>query len=209
MTPEMDNGIKRGKGRPKSFQRDDALKAAMKLFWERGYEGTTFEDLISAMGISASSFTHAFKNKEALYREATDVYLSISSEWFLGILADEPDVETAFRKLFETTATEFTRDDLPPGCMISLAGTHLPPGLSPLRDMMIEHRAVSEAALATRLRRGRDDGQIPEDTEIDAVAAFFSALSRGIAVQARDGASREKLLTIVNVAMKSFPHRAQ
>ncbi|MDM9628506.1 TetR/AcrR family transcriptional regulator [Rhizobium sp. S152] len=205
MTPELESQPKRGKGRPKSFQRDEALKAAMKLFWDRGYEGTSFDDLITAMNISASSFSNSFKNKEALYREATDAYLAASGEWFLGILTGEPEVATAFKKLFETTAVEFTRADLPAGCMISLAGTHLPPSLSPVRDMMAQHRAVSESAMLERLKRGVADGQIAPGTDIESLAAFFNALARGMAVKARDGADRDHLLKIAGVAMKSFP----
>jgi hypothetical protein len=69
-------------------------------------------------------------------------------------LAEEAglDTKTAFARLFEATAEEFTRDDQPLGCMISLAGTHCPPGMSNIRDMMAEHRAFSESAMAARIR---------------------------------------------------------
>src|SRR6201987_1269290 len=122
---------KRGRGRPAVFNRALALQAAIKLFWERGYEGTSFDDLIAAMGISASSFYNSFGSKEALYCEATRTYLEWSGQWFFAILNDPSiDTRTAFAHLFEATAEEFTRGDHPLGCMISLAGTHCPPGLS-------------------------------------------------------------------------------
>jgi hypothetical protein len=88
--------------------------------------------------------------------------------------------------------TQFTRDDLPPGCMISLAATHVAPALDPIRDMMAGHRALSEATLAERLRKGVAMGDLPPDTNVEVLAAFYSALARGIAVQARDGATRER-----------------
>src|SRR5258708_7985066 len=81
------------------------------------------------MGISASSFYNSFGRKEALYCEASRSYLDSSGRWFFGILNDETtDTKTAFARLFATTAEEFTRGDHPLGCMISLAGTHCPPG---------------------------------------------------------------------------------
>ena len=171
------------------FDRAVALQAAMKLFWERGYEGTSFDDLIAAMGISASSFYNSFGSKEGLYCEATRSYLEWSGQWFFAILNDpSTDTRTAFARLFEATAEEFTRGDHPLGCMISLAGTHCPPGMSNIRDMMAEHRAFSEGAMAERIRKGIADGDVPEDTDCDMLAAYYSALARGLAVQARDGA---------------------
>src|SRR6201994_3559180 len=211
MTPKIitakkgDEG-KRGRGRPAVFDRATALQAAMKLFWERGYEGTSFDELIAAMGISASSFYNSFSSKEALYCEATQSYLEWSGQWFFAILNDPSiDTKTAFARLFEATAEEFTRGDHPLGCMISLAGTHCSPGMNNIRDMMAEHRAFSESAMAARIRKGVANGDVPEDTDCDMQAAYYSAVARGLAVQARDGASREKLAQIGRLAMSAWP----
>jgi AcrR family transcriptional regulator len=214
MTPKIITGkkyeeAKRGRGRPVVFDRAVALNKAMKLFWESGYEGTSFDDLISAMGISASSFYNSFGSKEALYGEATETYLEWAGQWFNAILYD-PSIDTraAFARLFEATAEEFTRGDHPPGCMISLAGTHCAPGMTSIRDMMAEHRAFSESAMAERMRKGVTNGDLPEDTDCDMLAAYYSAVARGLAVQARDGASREKLAEIGRLAMRAWPASA-
>jgi AcrR family transcriptional regulator len=216
MTPKIITGkkaeearlheTKRGRGRPVVFDRGHALHAAMKLFWERGYEGTSFDELIAAMGISASSFYNSFGSKEALYCEATQTYLEWAGQWFFAILNDPSiDTRTAFARLFEATAEEFTRGDHPLGCMISLAGTHCSPGMKNIRDMMAEHRAFSEIAMAERMRRGVANGDMPKDTDCDMLAAYYSAVARGLAVQARDGASREKLSEIGRLAMRAWP----
>jgi AcrR family transcriptional regulator len=211
MTPKIVTGKKaeetrRGRGRPVVFDRVHALNKAMKLFWERGYEGTSFDELIAAMGISASSFYNSFGSKEALYCEATQSYLEWAGQWFFAILNDPSiDTRTAFARLFEATADEFTRGDHPLGCMISLAGTHCSPGMKNIRDMMAEHRAFSEVALAERLRKGVADGDMPKQTDCDMLAAYYSAVARGLAVQARDGASREKLSEIGRLAMRAWP----
>ena len=211
MTPKIITGkkgddSKRGRGRPAVFDRDLALREAMTLFWERGYEGTSFDELIAAMGISASSFYNSFGSKEALYCEATHSYLEWSGQWFFAILNDPSiDTKTAFARLFEATAEEFTRGDHPLGCMISLAGTHCSPGMKNIREMMAEHRAFSESALAARIRKGVADGDVSSDVDCDMLAAYYSAVARGLAVQARDGASREKLAQIGRLAMSAWP----
>jgi len=197
---------KRGRGRPVVFDRGAALNKAMKLFWERGYEGTSFDDLIAAMGISASSFYNSFGSKEALYCEATQAYLEWAGHWFFAILNDpSTDTRTAFALLLAATAEEFTRGDHPLGCMISLAGTHCSPGMKNIREMMAEHRAFSESAMAARLRKGVADGDLPAETDCDILAAYYSAVARGFAVQARDGASRQKLDEIGRLAMRAWP----
>src|SRR6516162_9410179 len=109
MTPKIIAGKKaeerkRGRGQPAVFDRARALQAAMRLFWERGYEGTSFDELIAAMGISASSFYNSFGSKEALYCEATQAYLEWAGQWFFAILNDpSTDTKTAFAHLFEAT----------------------------------------------------------------------------------------------------------
>ena len=211
MTSKINQGTKleegkRGRGRPAVFDRGAALNAAMKLFWERGYEGTSFDDLTAAMGISASSFYNSFGSKEELYCEATRTYREWAGQWFFAILNDPSiDTKTAFARLFEATAEEFTRGDHPLGCMISLAGTHCSPGMKNIRDMMAEHRAFSESAMAERIRKGVVRGDLAEDTDCDMLAAYYSAMARGLAVQARDGASRQKLSEIGRLAMRAWP----
>jgi AcrR family transcriptional regulator len=197
---------KRGRGRPVAFDRAKALNEAMRLFWERGYEGTSFDELIAAMGISASSFYNSFGSKESLYCEATQTYLECAGQWFYAILNDPSiDTKTAFARLFEAAADEFTRGDQPPGCMISLAGTHCSPGMKNIRDMMAEHRAFSESAMAARFRKGVADGDVARDADCDMQAAYYSAVARGLAVQARDGAPRQKLSEIGRLAMRAWP----
>jgi AcrR family transcriptional regulator len=206
MTSKITENAKRGRGRPVIFDRDAALMAAMRLFWERGYEGTSFDELIAAMGISASSFYNSFGNKEKLYCEATGSYLESSGRWFFGILNDETtDTRTAFSRLFDAMADEFTRGDHPAGCMISLACIHTGPGLKNIREMMVEHRAFSEGAMAARIRRGIAEGDVSGDTDVDVLAAYCSAVARGFAAQARDGASRERIAEIGHLAMRAWP----
>ncbi|MGF6780241.1 TetR/AcrR family transcriptional regulator [Paraburkholderia sp. GAS334] len=161
--------------------------------------------MIQAMGISPSSFYNSFGSKERLYKEATDAYLSLSEVWFADGLFGTADTREAFKKLLDATVVEFTRESHPPGCMISLAGTHLPPELASIRATMAGHRANAEEMMAQRLRKGVADGDLPPDTDVPALAAFYNAVTRGMAVQARDGGSPQKLKAIADVAMQAWP----
>lgn len=177
----------------------------MLLFWERGYEGASFEELATAMGINASSFRNTFKTKEALYREATAAYVREMGTWFSDTLFNETNVRTAFFRLFEETATLYTRENRPLGCMMSAAALYVPPGHESLREMMSALRASAEQAMDERLKQGQRDAQIASEVDTQVLAAFFNTVFRGMAIQARDGASRTRLLEIAEVTMNAFP----
>src|SRR5580693_169652 len=101
---KQQNVLKRGRGRPRTFDRSTAIEQAMKLFWDRGYEGTTFDDLIGVMNIGPSSFYHEFGSKEELYREAVDYYMKAYLGFFPRILSTHPDTRAAFQALIEEAA---------------------------------------------------------------------------------------------------------
>jgi len=204
--PKQMKSLQRGRGRPKLFDRTAAIQQAMELFWDRGYEGTTFDDLIGAMKLSPSSFYHEFGSKEQLYREAVDYYFNLSSRHLRGF-SSHRDTRAAFEALIEEAAAFFTNDASPAGCMISLAGTQLPPHLRSVAEYTKSLRKLFEQALARRLRKGVSDGDLPPGTNVKELAAYFGTIFRGMAVQARDGASRKQLLAICRVAMRAWPSR--
>jgi len=92
-----------------------ALIRAMKLFWERGYEGTSFADLTQTMKVNPSSFYNSFGSKEKLYREATEAYLEDAASWFQSALEQHVDTRTAFEHLLQATASAFTNRIAPQG----------------------------------------------------------------------------------------------
>jgi len=203
----MDQKAKQTKrrGRPREFDREAAVDSAMRLFWQRGFEGTTLEDLVTAMGISPSSFYSAFGSKKQLFCEAVDHYFLGPGGWFQELVDAGHDVRSTMEMAFEQAATAFTSDQFPPGCMVSTAVVHGPPELDDLREELRDRRNDLAPAFLLRLTEARARGEIPEDADIDALATFFASCFRGMSVLARDGASREKLRGIGRIAMQAWP----
>jgi AcrR family transcriptional regulator len=158
------------------------------------------------MKLSPSSFYHEFGSKEQLYREAVDYYLKLSTNYLRGF-SSHRDTRAAFEALIEEAAAFFTNDASPAGCMISLAGTHLPPHLRSVAEYTKSLRKLFEQELARRLRKGVSDGDLPPGTNVKELAAYFGTIFRGMAVQARDGASRKQLLATCRLAMRAWPSR--
>jgi AcrR family transcriptional regulator len=181
----------------------------MTLFWDHGYEGTTFDHLIGAMNIGPSSFYHEFGSKEKLYREAVDYYLKAHLGFFHRILSTHPDTRAAFQALTEESAAFLTSAASPSGCMISLAGTQISPDLRSVADFTKGVRKAWDEAFVSRLKQGVSNRELPPETNVRELAAYFGAVFRGMAVQARDGATRKQLLAVGRVAMQAWPSRAR
>ncbi|HTF48605.1 MAG TPA: TetR/AcrR family transcriptional regulator [Pseudonocardia sp.] len=192
------------RGRPRGFDRQRALRQAMEVFWEHGYEGTSIHDLTSAMGINAPSLYAAFSCKEALFREAVSLYNEQEGAPLRRALADAPSAREAVAAMLRDGAIAYTEPGKPSGCMIVLAATTYTPKTEGIRDYLAEQRRAGTTELRERLERGRTDGELLPEVDASAVAGYFSTVLHGMSVQARDGASRAELLAVAEAAMASW-----
>lgn len=206
MVPENDvTAEKRPRGRPRCFDREAALDAAMVLFWDRGYEATSMDDLAGAMCLSPSSLYACFGNKEKLYEAALDRYLEGPGSYTARILGEDIPVRTAFERLFEAAAHELTREGQPAGCMVATAATHCSPAATSVRTALAEMRASHVDQFEARIRKGIAAGELPANTDAAALARFLETVLQGLTVQARDGVSRAELQMVGRLAMRSWP----
>lgn len=185
----MDNmNIKRGRGRPRAFDREAVLERAMQVFWSTGYETTAVPLLAEAMGISVQSLYAAFGSKEALFREALDSYSRTIGGFGARALASEPDAIRAVARLLDEAAMNFSRTTGTPGCMITMAAVD-----TPLSGFGQQLRAASEAGIAVRLQQGIEEGQLPAGFDCAHWASYIGCVVLGMSVQARDGAKADAL----------------
>jgi AcrR family transcriptional regulator len=193
------------RGRPRSFDRAAALRRAMEVFWERGYEGTSLSDLTEAMGINSPSLYAAFGSKEALFREAVALYDATEGSATGAALRDEPTARAAVEAVLRRNAAAFADPSTPRGCMIVLAATNCSIANDGVRDFLADWRRNDQAAVEARLVRGVAAGDLPPGTDTGALAAFYTTVLHGLAIQARDGASHAALDAVVDQAMTAWP----
>jgi AcrR family transcriptional regulator len=193
------------RGRPRSFDRDQALRVAMELFWERGYEATSVGDLTGAMGINKPSLYAAFGCKEQLFREALALYGRAEGGDVARAREQEPTARAAVEAILRLNARAYTRKDKPPGCMIVLASMLGAPENEKVRRMLCENRQAAQADLCRRIERGMAEGDVPAGADAAGIAAFYTTVLQGLSVQARDGASRAVLDSVVDQAMAAWP----
>ena len=197
---------KRPRGRPRSFDRDQALQQAMEVFWAKGFEGASLMDLTEAMNISPPSLYAAFGDKEQLFLEAMERYQKRAGE--SCPYCDEPTARAALEKLLLYMANELTSAEHPRGCLMALAAATSNGASDRLKDALAAKRMASRARLKTRIERGIKEGDVPAGTDAGALADFYSTIMSGMSLQAKDGVSRKSLLATVNNAMALFPQVA-
>lgn len=201
---EIEAAQKRGRGRPRSFDRDEALAKAMELFWRHGYESTSISELTAAMGINPPSLYATFGDKERLFLEAVGRY-ECGSGAARRALDEAPTAREAFAGFLRETAVELTASCHPPGCMLVTSAMSCSAASDHLRDALRERRAAAESHIKARLRRAVRDGELARGTNVAALAKFFMTVTEGMTIQARDGATRDALVAVAEAAMRGWP----
>jgi len=192
------------RGRRREFDRSAALEKALVLFWRFGYEGVSIADLTSAIGIAPPSLYAAFGDKAALYREVLALYSSWA-EVSIKEFRREGPIRVLIDELLRKTADAATNPKFPAGCLVTTGLLHTAPEHRSLAKRVADMRTQRARAIADRLEKAIDAGELPKTVDARSMADFLSAISQGIMLQARDGASRSALHAIVDTAMKALP----
>jgi AcrR family transcriptional regulator len=192
-------------GRPRTFDVDVALRQALDVFWERGYEGTSLADLAEAIGVASASIYAAFGSKEELFRRVMALYTATAGKPPRQALIDEPTARDAVQAMLRATADQITRSDAPHYCMLILAAPTGAIENDGIREFLANGRRNQYSAIHDRLVRGVDDGDIVASAETLAGAArYYTTVVQGLSIQARDGASRTELNAVINCAMTAW-----
>jgi AcrR family transcriptional regulator len=194
-------------GRHREFDVDQALDAALCVFWRKGYEGASYTDLTQATGVERPALYSAFGNKEQLFLRALERYYAHYLDFIPAALALPTSREVA-EHILRNAVDLNTRYPDRTGCLGvhgALAGAD---DAEPIRRALIDARAAGEALLRERFERAQQDGDLPGSASPAALAVFVLTVLHGMAVQAKAGFSREVLDTVVDQALSTWPTAA-
>lgn len=194
------------RGRPREFDADAALAAALRVFWQRGYEGASLSDLTEAMGITRPSLYACFGNKESLFRKALDLY-EREKLAYVGEALQAPTARGVAERLLAGALTIQTSGRNPRGCLKVISTSACGSEAEGIRAEVVARRAASDQALIRRFERAKAEGDLPDGIEPEALARYLSTMMQGMAVQAGAGAPRAQLAQFVDTVLAMWPGR--
>ncbi|MCU1322219.1 MAG: regulatory protein TetR [Acidobacteriaceae bacterium] len=187
-------------GRPREFDEETALDAAMKLFWDKGYEGTSMADLTKAMGLSPSSIYAAFGDKKALFQRAADKYAKDVAKFYEETFA-ESTVKAVVRCLL-FKAVEFLTTPGSPKTCFTLGAMPSNSDTEPVRQMLVDVRKRGQVALKARLAKAQRSGDLGTEVDVQDLTRFISMVIGGLVVQADGGASKNEMTRTVKLTLR-------
>ncbi|MDB4957391.1 MAG: Transcriptional regulatory protein [Myxococcales bacterium] len=193
-------------GRHKEFEREDVLRRAIPVFWEKGFASTSTEDLVQAMGIGRQSLYDTFGDKRGLFLEALRVYTTESIAALLKTLRAGPTVLEAIERVLVELAEAHDKVRAR-GCMGVNAICELVPEDAEVRALTETTGGLLEAHLKDIIDEGKSQGDIARSIDSRAAARFIGATLSGMKVQAKAGVSSEALRDVATFAVNALRSR--
>lgn len=200
----MRNGIKMPRGRPRKFDEDAVLNAAMLLFWEKGLSATSLDDLALAMGMTRPSIYNAFGNKDAIYRAALSRFCGQLDAGIREVLEASQKIKPGLIAFFDQAIEVYCGNNPAMGCLMictapSEALSHPDVG----KDLEGLIRRL-DAGFTQRLQRAQNDGELSDRIEPKLAGKMLQATLHTLALRARSGESKSSLRKLARYSVNTI-----
>lgn len=188
--------------RTKEFRPEEALDAAMHLFWSRGYGATSMRDLLDGMGIGRGSFYDTFGDKRALFLAALDRFEEVRTSWVIEALEGSglDGIEEVFRRSVDNLVESEPRR----GCLMANTAVELAPHDAEVAGRISRYVRRTQTAFENALLRARESGGVPSDRDPRALARFLVNNLHGLRVLARAGSDRPTLEDAARITLETL-----
>lgn len=191
-------------GRPRAFSEEAALDAAVHVFWEKGYEGASLDDLTRAMGINRSSLYSTFGDKGTLFRRVIARYSAgpMASLWEA---LRQPTAREVVQAILRSLVKFLADPSHPHGCLTLQGGLACGSGAEAAKQAMVDWRRNGLAQLQKRMQRAHREGDLAADVNAKDLARYVMIVMNGLSIQAANGATKTEMTSAVEMALRSMP----
>lgn len=197
-------------GRPRGFDRNEALHQAMHQFWRDGYESSSLAQLKACMGdISAPSFYAAFGSKEDLFAEVVTLYSGTHGKVMDGLFDLALAPRLALEQALRASARMQTDSGHPSGCLLVLSASICPPHPPALQQQLQADRVRTRTALRDCVQRAIDGGALPATVDAEVLSTVFDTFLQGMTAMARAGVPLATLEAAITQLLMVWDVQAQ
>ncbi len=194
--------MKRGRGRPKQYDEDQAIQAAGQVFWAKGFSATSLDDLSAAMEMNRPSIYRAFGGKESIYRKALTQFREGMQAAFVRTMLGENDIRKALAKFYGEALKVYTSGSEPKGCMVmSTAATAATSHPEIQADLLTIIRDLDEK-IAQRFEQAKEAGQLSPSFDVNGRAALAQRLLHSLSLRARAGEQPLQLKRLIKAGVE-------
>ena len=189
------------KGRPRSFDEEQAIDSAMRVFWEKSYEGATMADLTEATGLNRSSIHAAFGSKEGLFLKVVERYWEGPMSHIPKALA-EPTLPRVVEALIRGMVNFLSTPGNPKGCLAVHGALVCGTNGERVMQFMAEWRKTTVSTIKKRIQQAQRKGELRAEVNAADYARYIAAMMAGLVVQSLNGANRAELTRLADMALQ-------
>jgi len=187
--------------RSKDFDESEVLAKAVRLFWLKGYNGTSMQDLVDALGISRSSLYDTYVDKHTLYLKALEFYQSTGGNQLCDIVANTESAKAAVKELLHLITGSLLKDKQHKGCFMVNAEVEVAPHDAKVKEIVCKNDKQVEEAFHRAIKKGQESGEISNKQDAKALTHFFLNTIKGIRVSAKSTTDKAFFNDIIKTSL--------
>ena len=188
-------------GRPKQFERCDALASALEIFWTKGYEATSVQDLVDAMGVNRGSLYDTFGDKRTLFVEAVEHYLSHHAGEMVEMLGSHRSPRAGLQAFFAQLVDHLTSGECCRGCLITNTAVELAPHDDEVAAVVRRSFKTVEKAFQNQLEAAIEAGELSPSLDARVLARFLLSALQGLVVMGKASVGKAVLRDVVRATL--------
>lgn len=192
------------RGRPRNFNKDEALKMALDLFRRKGFDNTSLDDLTTVLNVKKPSLYAAFGNKEQLFLEVLHAYTSGPTAYFHAVF-DEPTTQSLVRTLLVKSIELLFYNESPAGCLVVMSTASVALQKAGIQQKLVAGLQQHQQKLIARFEQAKADGELKPTVDSQRLALYVVTLHKGLSLQAINGSSKQDMLQLVEQVIELWP----
>lgn len=190
--------------RTKDFDENEVLSKAIQLFWFKGYNGTSMQDLVDALGISRSSLYDTYTDKHTLFVKALESYQNTGAAKIQEIIDQTALAKETVKKMLELATNDLVRDEQQKGCFMVNAEVEVAPHDAEIGALVCKNDQQMEDAFYRVIQKGKDSGEIKNQQDARALARFMLNTIKGMRVTAKSTTDKAVFDSIISINISAL-----